>query len=86
MYDAFVDFIDALAYGYEAIAKQPPTGTPDAGAWTEQDKRKQILGRYASPNLQKEFEAETTTAEWMTITFSALVMKLKARYKPQGLP
>ena len=82
LYDAFVEFIEAFAYEYEAIAKQPPAGTADTAAWFEQDKRKQLLGRYASRNMQKDFENETTQAERTTITYTDTVTKLKARYKP----
>ena len=82
VYDAFVDFIDSFAYEYEALGRIPPTGTPDVAAWTEQDKRKQLLGRYAARQLQLDFEAETTAAERTNISFSDVVTKLKARYKP----
>ena len=74
VYDAFVDFIDSFAYEFEALGRVPPTGTTDVAAWTEQEKRKQLLGRYASRALQLDFEAETTTAERSTI----VVTKLKA--------
>ena len=82
VYDAFADFVDSFAYEYEALGRVPPTGTPDAAAWTNLDKRKQFLGRYASRQLQLDFEAETTTAERAGITFDDMVTKLKARYKP----
>lgn len=52
VYDAFVDFLGSFAYEYEVLAKQPPTGTTDTAAWTQQDKRKYLLGRFASRNLQ----------------------------------
>ena len=82
VYDSFVEFIEAFAYEYEAIAKPPPTGTTDVTAWTELDKRRQLLGRFASRNLQKDFEAETTATERVAITYSTTVDRLKARYLP----
>ena len=82
VHDAFCEFVDRFAYEYEAVAKLPPAGTEDAVAWTALDKRKQFLGRYASWNLQKDYEDETTVQERSTITFTDAVDKLKARYKP----
>ena len=82
VYEAFNEFIHAFRYEYEAIAKAPPAGTQDADAWTQQDKRKQMLGKYSSKNLQDHFEDETTETERSTITFDQMVAKLKARYKP----
>ena len=82
VYDAFVDFIDSFAYEYEALGRGAPAGTDDAAAWREQDKRRQLLGRYASRQLQLDFEAETTAAERTTISFTDVVTRLKARYKP----
>ena len=79
---AFCDFVDSFAYEYEAIAKPAPAGTTDLAAWTAQDKRKQFLGRFASRNLQIDFENETTEAERSTITFNDAVKKLKDRYLP----
>ena len=82
LYEAFIEFIDAFEYEYEAIAKPAPTGTEDAAAWTLLDKRRQLLGRFATRNLQKDFEDETTSTERTTITFDDAVTKLKARYLP----
>ena len=82
VFDAFTDFIDSFAYEYEALTRVAPTGTTDVPAWTEQDKRKQLLGKYASRQLQLDFEAETNATERTTITFNNVVTKLKARYKP----
>ena len=82
VYESFIEFIESFEYEYEAIAKQPPAGTTDIPGWTALDKRKQFLGRYASRNLQKDYEDETTTAERTTMTFDDTVNKLKARYKP----
>ena len=50
VYDAFLDFLGSFAYEYEVLAKQPPTGTADTNAWTQQDKRKFLLGLFASRN------------------------------------
>ena len=83
LYDAFCEFIDAFAYEYEALpGRTPPTGTTDTAAWTELDKRKQLLGRFASRNLQKDFEDEVDEAERPNITFKDTVKKLKDRYQP----
>ena len=82
LYEAFTEFIDSFRYEYEAIAKAPPTGTADADAWIQQDRRKQFLGRFSSRNFQRDYEDETTVAERTTITFDQLVAKMKARYKP----
>ncbi len=79
VHDAFSDFVEAYAYEYAAIAKPVPAGTQDIPAWTEQDKRKIFLGRFASRNLQRDFEDETEEAERTTITFTAAIAKLKAR-------
>ena len=82
LYEAFGEFIDSFQYEYEAIAKAPPTGTTDTAAWTQQDKRKQLLGRFSSRNFQRDFEDETSLTERAGITFDQLVAKMKARYKP----
>ena len=82
VYEAFVEFINAFAYEYDAISKPPPAGTENPAAWILLDKRKQLLGRFASRNLQRDFEDETTVTERATITFNDTVIKLKARYKP----
>ena len=83
LYDAFCEFIDAFAYEYEALpGRTAPTGTTDVEAWTELDRRRQLLGRFASRNLQKDFEDEVAEADRSTITFKDTVKKLKDRYKP----
>ena len=83
LYDAFCEFIDAFKYEYEALpGRTAPTGTVDTAAWTEQDKRKQLLGRFASRNLQKDFEDEVVERERSTISFTDTVKKLKDRYQP----
>ncbi len=82
VYDAFVEYVEAYEYEYAAIAKPPPAGTADEGAWTAQNKRKQFLGRFASRALQKDLEDETTAEERAALTFASMVDKLKARYKP----
>ena len=84
VYDAFVEYIDAFEYEYDAIAKDPPTGTDpaDLPAWIQQNKRKQFLGRFASRNLQKDYEDIVPAAERGTATFETLVTRLKDRYRP----
>ena len=80
--NAFIEFVGAFEYEYEALGRVAPTGTTDTAAWLAQDKRKILLGKYASRNLQKDYEAETTTTERATITFTETITKLKARYLP----
>ena len=82
VFEAFTDFIEAFAYEYAAIAKPAPTGTENVPAWKEQDKRMQLLGRFASRNLQRDFVDKTTEEERDTITFKATVDKLLERYRP----
>ena len=82
VYDAFSDFVDSFKYEYEAIAKPAPAGTADVAGWTALDKRKQFLGRFASRNLQIDYENETTENERAAITFDDMVKKLKDRYQP----
>ena len=82
VYDAFTEFAASFDYEYEALGRAAPAGTADPGGWLELDKRRILLGRCASRNLQKDFEAETTAAERSTITFTQTIAKLKARYLP----
>ena len=79
--DAFNDFLEALHYEYEAVAKSPPAGDGE-DAWIHQNKRKLFLGKYASRNLQKDYEAATTSTERTPMTFDTMVTKLKAYYEP----
>ena len=81
-YDAFCEYVESFAYEYEAIAKAPPAGTTDVAGWIAVDKRRQLLGRFASRNLQKDFEDETVEGQRATLTFEQTVTLLKARYKP----
>lgn len=82
VYEVFCDFIVAFKYEYEAIAKDPPAGEADAEAWKEQNRRRQLMGRFASRNLQRDFENEVAESERSTITFKDTVHRLKERYKP----
>ena len=84
VYDTFCDFIDAFAYEYEAVAKEPPTEL-DGDArklWIQKNKRRQLMGRFASRNLQKDFEDLVIVDERDSITFEETVKRLKERYKP----
>lgn len=82
-YDAFSDYCNAFQYEYEAIAKDPPAGSePEKAEWIQLNKRKVFLGRFASRNLQKDFEEVVPTAERRTITFDETVTRLKERYQP----
>ena len=78
-YDAFCEYVESFAYEYEAIAKAPPAGTTDVAGWIAVDKRRQLLGRFASRNLQKDFEDETVEGQRATLTFEQTVTLLKAR-------
>ena len=84
LYDAFQEFVDSFHYEYEVVAKQPAATLTDEekAAWVLQDKRKVFLGKYASRTLQRHSEDEVAVAERSTITFDAMVGKLKERYKP----
>ena len=83
VYDAFKEFIESFQYEYDAIAKDPPTGdAPTQAAWVEQNKRKIFLGRFASRNLQKDYEDAVTEGERSNLTFTEMVSKLQARYRP----
>ena len=50
--------------------------------WIELDKRKQLLGKFASQNLQKNYEDVILQPESTTITFTTMVQRLTAHYKP----
>ena len=83
VYDAFKEFIESFQYEYDAIAKDLPTGdAPTQAAWVEQNKRKIFLGRFASRNLQKDYEDAVTDGERSNITFTEMVSKLQARCRP----
>ena len=79
-YDAFGEYTDAFQYEYEATAN-PPTGTAEEQAsWIQQNKRKQLLGRFASRNLQRDCEDTVpVVAERSTITFDK--RKIQANLK-----
>ena len=80
---AFHEFVDSYAYENDAIAKEAPKELDDAAkaAWVEQNKRKLFLGRFATLNLQRAFEAVTTPKERFTLTFKNLVTKLSEHFK-----
>ena len=82
LFDAFINFIDAFAYEYEAITKEPPSGESDVAKWHDLNRRKQFLGKFASRNFQKDFEDCVPLAERATLTFTELVTKIKERYNP----
>ena len=83
LYNAFGEYINMYQYEYEATAKSPPAGSDvEKAAWIQQDKRRQLLGRFASRNLQKDFEDIVVAAQRSTITFDETVRLLKDRYKP----
>ena len=82
VYDAFCEFVEEFAYEYEAIAKEPPKDLDAAGkeAWVKQNKRKVFLGKFATRNLQKDFEEAVTAAERLTITYDDMITALKTHY------
>ena len=82
VYEAFCDFIDSFQYEYDAIAREPPKESSDVqkAAWIEQDKRKIFLGRFASRNLQRDFEEVVPEKNRGKITFKEMTAGIKARY------
>ena len=82
VYEAFCDFIDSFHYEYDAIAKEPPKegSNTEKAAWVEQDKRKIFLGRFASRNLQRDFEEVVPEKDRGKITFMEMTAALKGRY------
>ena len=83
-YDAFIDYCEAYAYEYEAIAKDPAStlNAEEKEEWIQINKRKLFLGRFASRNLQKDFEEVVPEAERSTITFTDMITRIKERYRP----
>ena len=82
VYEAFGEFVEEFAYEYDAIAKEPPKDLDDPAktAWIQQNKRKVFLGKFATRNLQKNFEEAVAAGERSTITFDAMVIKLNEHY------
>ena len=63
VYEAFLDFVESFHYEYDAIAKDPPKNLETEQlrtAWKGQNKRKIFLGKFASRNLQREYEELTS--------------------------
>lgn len=81
-HDAFCDFVSRFQYEYDAIARDPPEGTEDKATWIEVNKRKLFLGRFASINLQRDFEDAVSETERNNLKFTDLVTKMKTRYEP----
>ena len=64
LYNVFRECIYMFQYEYEAIAKSPPgDSAEEKAAWVQQDKRRQLLGRFASRNLQKDLEDTVATVQ-----------------------
>ena len=82
VYEAFSDFLDEFKYEYAALAKDPPKDldAPAKAAWVAQHKRKVFLGKFASRNLQKDFEEAVPKVQQETITYDAMVLLLKTHY------
>ena len=59
VYEAFNEFVEEFRCEYDTIAKDLPRELESNDAqedWIQQNKRKIFLGRFASRNLQKEYE------------------------------
>ena len=84
--ESFDEFVSSFHYTYEAIARDPPNKfTPlEKAVWIDQNKRKLFLGRFASRNLQKEYEEAISEEERDILSFSALVRKLRVRFKARS--
>ena len=82
VYDAFAEFVEEFAYEYDAISKEPPRDLDAAAetAWVLQNKRKVFLGKFATRNLQKDFEEVVPAEERSTVTFDAMIARLKEHY------
>ena len=65
VYDAFSEFVETFRYEYEAVAKDPPTSLNNDAQieWIKKDMRKLFLGKYASRNFQKDYEATVSAEE-----------------------
>ena len=82
VYDAFMEYVEAFQYEYDAIARDPPSDETDKTAWVEINKHKVFLGRYASRSFQKDYEDTVTPTERTNLKFKDLVKKMKTRYEP----
>ena len=83
LYDSFCEFVDSFHYEYDAIPKDPPEGDANTQAiWIEQNKRKIVLRRFASRNLQKDYEDVVQPECRSTMPFTQMVTELKNLYKP----
>ena len=58
VYEAFSDFLDEFKYEYALLVKDPPKDQDDDAKtdWIAQNKQRIFLGKFASRNLQKDFE------------------------------
>ena len=85
--EAFNEYLNGFDYAYQAIAKDPPTTATTAearAAWTNTNKRKIFLGKFATRNLQKEYEETTTEQERSTLGFTEMVTKFRERFRLSG--
>ena len=83
-YEAFLEFIESYHYEYDAISKEPPKSLETAQArasWIEQNKRKIFLGKFASRNLQREYEEITNEQERTSMSFADMVKKIREHLK-----
>ena len=82
--DAFEEFSSEFEYSYEALNREPPASVKEQAqitAWTQKDKRKVFLGRYASRNMQKLYEELTTSDNRTNMKFDDMVTLFKDRFK-----
>ena len=80
VFDRFEEFIAAFHYRYMSITKEPPAEhatEPQQKAWHQQNKKKILLGKFASRSLQRDFEDCVTAEERDTVTFDAVVEWMK---------
>ena len=82
-FEAFCEFVEEFEYEYDAVAKEPPKELtePQKKAWLQMNKRKLFLGRYASRNLQKDYEEVVTEEERGTILFKDVLKRLKTHFE-----
>ena len=82
-YEAFCEFVEVFTYEYAAIKKDPPKDMQPAekATWKDQKKKNMFLGKFASRNLQKNFEIAVPENEREDITYDDMIKKLKLYYE-----
>jgi hypothetical protein len=82
--EAFNEYLNGFEYAYQAIAKDPPATADNAATWINTNKRKIFLGKFATRNLQKEYEETTTEEERTMLGFTEMVAKFRERFRLSG--